>query len=105
MRADQRVDLARAYLTAARGRDVNYLRPSALLDEVVELRRHLGQVLAVVRDQAATLTEAQLATVLAALGDAASHREVAGHSDPGHGDDLDQAAVYRELAREIGGQQ
>ena len=50
MSADQRVELARQYLTAARGRDVNYLRPSALLEEVVELRRHLGQVLAAAAD-------------------------------------------------------
>lgn len=62
MSADQRVTLAREYLTGARQRDINYLPPSRMAAELAETRHQLGQVLAAIADQAAT--------VLAALEDA-----------------------------------
>jgi hypothetical protein len=49
---DQRITLAREYLAAARGRDINYMPPSRMAAELAETRRQLGQVLAAVADQA-----------------------------------------------------
>ena len=46
MTADQRVQLTRDYLAAARQRDINYLRPSRMAAELAETRRQLGQFLA-----------------------------------------------------------
>jgi hypothetical protein len=72
--ADQPVILARAYLAAARGRDINHLPPSRLMTELAETRRQLGQVLGAVADPAPPLSEAQLATVLDALDMAADYK-------------------------------
>ena len=49
--ADERAELARAYLAAARQRDVETLPPSLLMRECAELRRLLGQVLAVLAER------------------------------------------------------
>jgi hypothetical protein len=48
---DQRITLAREYLAAARGRDINHLPPSRLMAELAETRRQLGLVLTAIRDQ------------------------------------------------------
>ena len=62
---DQRITLAREYLAAARGRDINHMPPSRLAAELAETRRQLGQALAA----AADLTDAagQLAEIRAVL--------------------------------------
>jgi hypothetical protein len=52
--ADQRLTVAREYLTDAREYEVNVLPPSALMREAADLRRHLGQVLDVVDETEAT---------------------------------------------------
>jgi hypothetical protein len=77
--ADQRVALAREYLTGARRRKVDQLPPSVLMRELAETRRQLGQVLDVI-DQAATLDDDQAAIVLSSLEDASEGiRERAAH--------------------------
>jgi hypothetical protein len=48
---DERADLARRYLAEARQRDVEQLPPSLLMRECAELRRLLGQVLAVLAER------------------------------------------------------
>jgi hypothetical protein len=48
--ADQRAELARAYLAEARQRSVEQLAPTLLMRECAELRRLLGQVLAVLAE-------------------------------------------------------
>jgi hypothetical protein len=68
--ADQRVTLAREYLTGTRRRKVDQLPPSVLMRELAETRRQLGQVLAVIAGQAASLDADQAAIVLSALEDA-----------------------------------
>jgi hypothetical protein len=62
--ADERAEFARRYLAEARQRDVDQLPPSLLMRECAELRRLLGQVLAVLaerqdkaRDDARQLSE------------------------------------------------
>ncbi len=111
---DQRPAIARDYLVSVRRHQVTTLPPSVLVRECAELRRQLGLVLDAI-DQAAALTEAQRAIVLAALDEAADCREQRAASwcgdcapapaecCPEHLDDLDQAAAYRSLARELGG--
>ena len=114
--ADQRVTLARTYLADVARQHVDQLPPSVLARECAELRRQLGQVLAVVNGHAATLTGAQLGVVLAALNDAATFRERRaaewcdscenapdGACDM-HVEDLDSVGEYRQLARELGDQ-
>jgi hypothetical protein len=122
---DQRITLAREYLDEARGRSAGAGLPRLILErELAETRRHLGQVLAVIDGLAPAvlagnydLAPAQVATVLAAVADAVAYRTAeadarcedcvahpAGCCDR-HADDLDQAGAYRQLAREIGGQQ
>jgi TorA maturation chaperone TorD len=57
---DQRAELARAYLAEARQRSVEELAPTLLMRECAELRRLLGQVLAVLaerQDEARQLTQ------------------------------------------------
>jgi TorA maturation chaperone TorD len=49
--ADQRAELARAYLAEARQRSVEELAPTLLMRECAELRRLLGQVLAVLAER------------------------------------------------------
>ena len=49
--ADERAELARRYLAEARQRDVEQLPPSLLMRECAELRRLLGQVLAVLAER------------------------------------------------------
>jgi hypothetical protein len=56
MTPDQRVEIAREYLAAARQRDPNHMPPSRLMAEVAETRRLLGSVLAVIDGQGVTLT-------------------------------------------------
>jgi hypothetical protein len=51
MSADQRAELARAYLAEVRQRSVEELAPSLLMRECAELRRLLGQVLAVLAER------------------------------------------------------
>ena len=60
MSGDQRAELARAYLAEARHRSVEELAPTLLMRECAELRRLLGQVLAVLaerQDEARQLTQ------------------------------------------------
>jgi hypothetical protein len=113
---DQRITLAREYLTGARRRKVDQLPPSVLVRELAETRRQLGQVLDVVNGQTAPLTAAQLSTVLDALDVAADYRRdrVETCTDcPGRPEGLchtcawrlDLADGYDALARELGGQQ
>jgi hypothetical protein len=57
---DERAELARAYLAEARQRSVEQLAPTLLMRECAELRRLLGQVLAVLaerQDEARQLAE------------------------------------------------
>jgi hypothetical protein len=96
VRADLRAAAARQYYAAART-DVTALPRPVLELLAATLRNHLGQVLAVIDGQAAALTAAQVATVMAALADAAWWRAQQSRKD--------MAAAYRELAREIGDQQ
>jgi hypothetical protein len=49
--ADGRAELARAYLAEARQRSVEQLAPTLLMRECAELRRLLGQVLAVLAER------------------------------------------------------
>jgi hypothetical protein len=62
---DQRITLAREYLAAARGRDIDRLPPSRLMTELAETRRQLGQMLAVVAEREGE--HAQLAEIRAVL--------------------------------------
>ena len=50
---DQRVELAREYLTDVSRRGVEQLPPTVLAREVAELRRLLGQVLAILGERQA----------------------------------------------------
>jgi hypothetical protein len=114
---DERITLAREYLAAARGRPIDHMPPSRLAAELAETRRQLGLVLAAAADQPHTLTGAQLVIVLTALADAETYvtERAAAWCDAcesapegacsEHVEDLDQADVYRQLAREIGDQQ
>lgn len=68
---DQRITLAREYLTGARRRKVDQLPPSVLVRELAETRRQLGQVLDAIDSQPAPLTPAQLSTIQDALDVAA----------------------------------
>jgi hypothetical protein len=63
--ADERAELARRYLAEARQRDVEQLPPSLLMRECAELRRLLGQVLAVLADRQVDMR--QLAGIRAVL--------------------------------------
>ncbi len=66
--ADERAELARRYLAEARQRGVTSLPPSRLLAECAELRRHLGQVLAVLAErQDENRQLAEIRAVLAAF--------------------------------------
>jgi hypothetical protein len=49
--ADERAEIARAYLATARERPVDQLAPTLLMRECAELRRLLGQVLAVLAER------------------------------------------------------
>jgi hypothetical protein len=49
--ADERAELARRYLAEARQRSVSSLTPTLLMRECAELRRLLGQVLAVLAER------------------------------------------------------
>src|SRR5207248_5420942 len=51
VRPDERVELARKYLAEARQRGVEQMPPTLLMREVAELRRLLGQVLAVLAER------------------------------------------------------
>ena len=64
---DQRITLAREYLAAARGRDIDHLPPSRLMAELAETRRQLGLVLAAVAEREGE--HAQLAEIQALLAD------------------------------------
>jgi len=131
--ADQRAALAREYLDGARKRKVTQLPPSLLVRECAELRRHLGQLLDVIGEQAGALQEAraallsayeaaavmltaaEVATVLDGLAIAAECRryraslicQACAEHPAGlcedHQADLDQADEYDVLARQIGG--
>lgn len=117
MRADdeQRVTIAREYLADIRRTGVEQLPPSRLLIEAAESRRQLAIVLAVIDGQGVTLSGAQLVIILTALADAETYvtERAAAWCDAcesapegactEHVEDLDQADVYRQLAREIGG--
>ena len=89
MTADRRVQSAREYLDGARRRNVNQLPPSQLVRELAETRRALGQLLDVVDeaiaaaaddgtglwlDGTATVSAADLASVLDALDLAAEYK-------------------------------
>jgi hypothetical protein len=66
--ADERAELARRFLAEARQRSVEELAPSLLMRECAELRRLLGQVLAVLGErQAETRQLAEIRAVLAAF--------------------------------------
>jgi hypothetical protein len=52
---DQRITIAREYLTGARRRKVDQLPPSVLVRELAETRRQLGQVFDGVNGQTALL--------------------------------------------------
>ena len=111
---DERAELARRYLAEISARSVEVLPPSRLMAECAELRRLLGQVLAVL-DSAPVLTGPQRALVLEALDEAAGVRQLRaaawcdacatapdGACDY-HVEDLDTAEDYQRVAREIGG--
>lgn len=49
--ADERAELARRYLATAREHPVDQLPPSRLMAECAELRRLLGQVLAILAER------------------------------------------------------
>jgi hypothetical protein len=116
--ADQRVELAREYLAAARQRDIGHMPPSRLMAELAETRRQLGLVLAAAAGLEDTIVfpEGPRHTMLGALDDAATYREqrAAAWCDrcesapegacPEHLDDLDAVDAYRDLARQLGGQ-
>ena len=74
MKEASQITQAREYLAGARRRKVNTLPPSVLMRELAETRRQLGQVLGLIEGQAATLTGAQLSTVLDALDVAADYK-------------------------------
>jgi hypothetical protein len=63
--ADERAELAARYLADARQHDVETLPPSRLMAECAELRRLLGQVLAVLAERQAQTR--QLAGIRAVL--------------------------------------
>jgi hypothetical protein len=66
--ADERAELARSYLAEARQRSVEQLAPTLLMRECAELRRLLGQVLAVLAErQDAGRQLAEVRAVLAAF--------------------------------------
>jgi hypothetical protein len=68
MSADERAELARAYLAEARTRSVEELAPTLLMRECAELRRLLGQVLAVLGERQAEARQlAEIRAVLAAF--------------------------------------
>ena len=118
--ADERVEIARAYLAAARQHDAEHLPPTRLLGEDAELRRQLGLVLGVIDGQAAALTPEQAALVLSALRDAMDYRtartigcpecdaaEIAGESSAAcerHRPDMEQAGRYDALGRLLAGE-
>ena len=121
---DQRVILAREYLADIRRQHVDQLPPSVLVRECAELRRRLGQLLDVIDSQTpavvagnVNLTPEQVATVLAALEDAAGWREYRATSAclacaesptdlcEEHALDLDRVGAYRELIQLLGGEQ
>jgi hypothetical protein len=96
---DQRVALAREYLASIRIRPVATLPPLVLERECAELRRQLGQVLAVFDDHTdqETLTSA-LADAIAYCQDNDYCAECATAPDgccESHADRLARAAVYR----------
>jgi hypothetical protein len=66
--ADERAELARAYLAEARQRSVEQLAPTLLMRECAELRRLLGQVLDVLAERQADARQlAEIRAVLAAF--------------------------------------
>lgn len=69
--ADERAELAARYLAEARQRSVDQLAPSLLMRECAELRRLLGQVLAVLAERQAEARDEtrQLAEVRRLLAD------------------------------------
>ena len=76
--ADERAELAARYLTDARQRDVETLPPSRLMAECAELRRLLGQVLAVLAERQAQARQlAAIRGVLAAFDWEHSDRQLA----------------------------
>jgi hypothetical protein len=115
MSADQRVELAREYLASIRRQHVDELPPSVLVRECAELRRLLGQVLAVIAERGdVSPTPEQRATIALALVDGISwrnhraaqdcadcDRHPEGLCEP-HARDLDQAAAYEALGRSLG---
>lgn len=75
---DERAELARRYLAEARQRSVEQMPPTVLMREVAELRRLLGQVLAMLaerQDEARQLAEVR--AVLAAFDWERSDRQLA----------------------------
>jgi hypothetical protein len=65
---DERAELAARFLAEARQRSVEQMPPTLLMREVAELRRLLGQVLAVLGErQAETRQLAEIRAVLAAF--------------------------------------
>jgi hypothetical protein len=62
---DQRITLARQYLAEVSGTSVEALPPSVLMRECAELRRQLGNVLAVAERQTETRQLAEIREILA----------------------------------------
>jgi hypothetical protein len=120
--ADQRVTAARDYLDSIRPHKPSARPHSVLVREAAELRRQLGQVLAAIadgttalrRNGSASLSPADVVTVLGALDHAADALadRAAQHCDDcvrhpsgaceSHVDDLDQAAEYKAVSGRLG---
>jgi hypothetical protein len=102
--ADQRLTAAREFLAGARKHKVAELPPSVLIREDAELRRQLGQVLAVLDESVGVLGEA--------LADAIQYRDPGGLCDAcdasvasicdDHADDLNKTDAYLALAAALG---
>jgi hypothetical protein len=113
---DERVALAREYLASIQRQRVEELPPSVLMRECSELRHQLGQVLAVIgeRGEGSPLTPERRVTVARALVDGIRWRnhvaaqdcaDCDGHPEGlcgRHAQDLDQAAAYEQLGRDLG---
>jgi hypothetical protein len=104
MTADQRLITAREFLAGARKRKVAELPPSVLMREDAELRRLLGQVLALVDEAGEVLAQA-LADAIEYRTPSADCPECDAHPAglcEDHGADLDLTDAYLQLAAELG---